>query len=86
MEWQPTTLNAGANQTIVVYTSDDTGGEVDPVAFYAEIAADAAQRAATGQRIVSMAAVPLRHAQGFMAREGSGYETKAAVAVVYAPG
>jgi hypothetical protein len=30
------------------------------------------------------AAVPVRHAQGFMAREGSGYETKFSVAVVYA--
>ena len=30
-----------------------------------------------------MAAVPTRHSQGFMARQGSGYETKLAVAVVY---
>ena len=31
-----------------------------------------------------MSSVPLRHAQGFIAREGSGYETKVAVTVVYA--
>jgi hypothetical protein len=32
-----------------------------------------------------MAAVPTRHSQGYMSRAGSGYETKLAVAVVYAP-
>lgn len=79
-----TEFNAGANQVIVVYMSTDTGNEVDPIALYGEIAQDAAQRAAAGQHIVSIAAVPTRHAQGFMAREGSGYETKLAVAVVYA--
>jgi hypothetical protein len=31
-----------------------------------------------------MASSPLRHAQSFMGREGSGYETKTSVAVVYA--
>ena len=82
----PSELNAGANQSIVVYVSPDTGGEIDPVAFYGEIAADAAVRAGAGQRIVSIAAVPTRHSQGFLAREGSGYETKMAVAVVYAAG
>ena len=29
-----------------------------------------------------MSSVPLRHAQAFLAREGSGYETKVAVTVV----
>lgn len=77
-------FNAGASQTIVVYVSDDTGAEVDPMALYAAIAADSTRRAGTGQSIVSMAAVPTRHAQGFVARAGSGYETKVAVAVVYA--
>jgi hypothetical protein len=82
----PTEFQAGANQTIVVYLSPDTGSEVDPTAIYGDIAQDAAKRAAGGQRIVSMAAVPTRHSQGFMARQGSGYETKLAIAVVYAPG
>jgi len=79
-----TEFNAGANQVIVVYLSVDTGDEVDPTALYGEIAQDAARRSEAGQHIVSMAAVPTRHAQGFMAREGSGYETKIAVTVVYA--
>ena len=78
-------LDAGANQTIVVYVSPDTRSEVDPLAIYGDIAADAAIRAAAGQRIVSMAAVPVRHAQAMMSMQGSGYETKVAVAVVYSP-
>ena len=79
----PEVFDAGNGQSIVVYISPDTGAEIDPASLYGDIARDAAQRAAAGQRIVSMAAVPTRHAQGFLAREGSGYETKFAVAVVY---
>ena len=79
-----TEFNAGTNQAIVVYVSEDTGEQVDPLVLYRHIADDAATRAASGQRIVSMSSVPLRHAQGFIAREGSGYETKVAVTVVYA--
>jgi hypothetical protein len=75
---------AGAGQSIVVYVSTDTSDEVDPAALYGEIATDAAARLLKGQRIVSLAATPLRHAQSFMGRQGSGYETKISVAVVYA--
>ncbi|MGH2406662.1 MAG: hypothetical protein ACRDF7_01100 [Candidatus Limnocylindrales bacterium] len=81
---EPVEFDAGGGQSIVVYVSADTGSEVDAAGFYAEIAADSARRAAQGQRIVSVAAVPTRHAQAFVARQGSGYETKLAVAVVYA--
>lgn len=79
-----TEFNAGANQVIVVYVSVDTGDEVDPTSLYGEIAQDAERRAKAGQHIVSMAAVPIRHSQGFISREGSGYETKVSVTVVYA--
>jgi hypothetical protein len=82
---EPVEFDAGEGQSIVVYVSPDTGAEVDAAAFYAEIAKDSARRAADGRRIVSVAAVPTRHAQGFVARQGSGYETKLAVAVVYGP-
>ncbi len=74
---------AGAGQWIVVYVSPDTSDEVDAAALYSEIADDAADRLVKGQRLVSMAAVPTRHAQAFLGRQGSGYETKMAVAVVY---
>ncbi|HTC86106.1 MAG TPA: hypothetical protein VK656_05355 [Candidatus Acidoferrum sp.] len=80
----PREFAAGPNQTIVVYENADTGEEVDPLTMYGQIAADAAHRAEAGARIVSMAAVPTRHSQGFLSRQGSGYETKIAVAVVYA--
>ncbi len=79
----PTEFIAGPNQTIVVYVSDDTGSEVDPTSLYAAIAGDAAQRSQKGERIVSMAAVPIRHSGAYLGRTGSGYETKLAVAVVY---
>ena len=80
----PTEFDAGNGQSIVVYVSSDTGSEIDPTALYREIASDAEQRAAAGQKIVSVAAVPTRHSAAFLGREGSGYETKFAVAVVYA--
>jgi hypothetical protein len=82
---EPVEFDAGDGQSIVVYISPDTGEEVDAAAFYAEIAQDSARRAADGRRIISVAAVPTRHAQAFVARQGSGYETKLAVAVVYGP-
>jgi hypothetical protein len=81
---QKTEWSVGQNQVFVVYVSDDTGNELDPTAFYANIATDAQQYAQRGMRIAAMASVPLRHAQGYIAREGSGYETKMSVSVVYA--
>ena len=81
---QSNEFSAGAGQSIVVYVSDDTSDEVDPNTMYGEIAEDAAARLLKGQRLISMAASPLRHAQSFMGREGSGYETKISVAAIYA--
>jgi hypothetical protein len=74
----------GGNQVIVVYESDDTGNELDPYAIYSQIAADAAVRANQGWRLISLASTALRHAQAYVGRSGSGYETSAAIAVVYA--
>ncbi len=79
-----TEFPAGPSQSIVVYTSGDVGAEIDPAAMYQAIAKDAEQRALAGWRIVSTAAEPVRHAGTFLGREGSGYETKFSVAVVYA--
>ncbi len=76
-------LEAGPNQIIVVYSPTDTGAEVDVAAAYGAVATDAADRSASGWRIVSTTAVTTRHAQAFMGREGSGYETKMSVVVVY---
>jgi hypothetical protein len=79
----PTEFAAGAGQVVAVYEPDDTGMEVDPRAIYAEVAADAATRAASGQRIVAMTALPTRHAGVVMGKAGSGYQTKVTIAVVY---
>ncbi len=75
-------FGAGPNQMIVVYVSEDTSGEMDPLALFGHIAADAEQRALAGCRIVSMAVMPLRHG-GTLMNTGGGFQTKTSVAVVY---
>ena len=75
---------AGPGQSIVVYAPDDLGAELEPMPIYEAIAADAAVRAEFGHRIVSMHAMPLRHAAAWMGREGSGFQTRVAIVVVYA--
>ena len=76
-------FRAGPDQRIVVYHVGDTGEELNPVAIFAEIAEDAARRAEQGQRIVSIAPLSTRHSGAYFSREGSGFETKASIAVVY---
>ncbi|HUQ42791.1 MAG TPA: hypothetical protein VM451_00055 [Candidatus Limnocylindria bacterium] len=74
---------AGPGQAIVVYAPDDLGAELEPMPIYEAIAADAAVRAEFGHRIVSVHAMPLRHAAAWMGREGSGFQTRVAIVVVY---
>lgn len=76
-------FEAGPDHTIVVYEPDDMGVELNPVEVFGEVAADAAARAGSGQHILSMTAMPLRHAGTAFGAEGSGYETKVAIGVVY---
>ncbi len=76
-------FDAGPNQVIVVYVVPDTGTELDPENLFSKVAEDAVRRAGQSQRIVSMTVMPTRHAAVAFGREGSGYETKAAIAVVY---
>jgi hypothetical protein len=78
-------FDAGDGQTIVLYRPIDTGQELEPELLFAEVAEDSGRRAASGQRVVSMAWTPLRHAGAMFGNDGSGYATKAAVAVVYGP-
>ena len=68
---------------IVVYQPPDLSAELDPLSIFGAIAADAARRAPGGLRILSMTSMPLRHAGAFFGQQGSGLETKVAVAVVY---
>ena len=81
----PTELDAGGGQVLAVYEPEDTGDEVDPLAIYDAVARDAATRAGHGRRIVSMTALPTRHAGVALGRTGSGYQTKVTIAVLYGP-
>ena len=77
-------FEAGPDHVIVVYMPPDLGSiEMDALEVFAAIAADAAARAPSGQRLLSMTTMPLRHAGAWLGQEGSGYQTKAAIAVVY---
>jgi len=74
---------AGPDHVIVLYLPADIGTEIDPVAIFSGIAADAASRADTGLRMLSMTTMPLRHGGAWAGAEGSGYQTKTSVAVLY---
>jgi hypothetical protein len=76
-------FEAGPDHLIVVYRPEDSGAELDPAAVFAWVAQDATARAADGLRILSMTSMPLRHAGVAFGGQGSGFETKVAVAVVY---
>jgi hypothetical protein len=75
---------AGDGQVLVLYGSGDTGDELDPAALLGAVAADAAMRAETGWRMVSMVALPLRHGGEPFGLAGSGFTTKAALGALYA--
>ena len=78
-------MPAGPDRVLVVYPSGDSGEEVAAEAYLAAIAADAEFRAADGWTLVSLVALPLRHAGVKMfGVEGSGYTTKAAMGGLYA--
>jgi hypothetical protein len=77
-------FDAGEDQVLVVYQPGDVGMEIDPGAIFSVVAADAADRARNGLRLVTMTSMSLRHAGTAFGNDGSGYETKVAVGVVYA--
>ena len=76
-------LEAGPDHVIVLYLPPDVSSEIDPVAIFSGIAADATTRATTGLRMLSMTTMPLRHGGAWAGAEGSGYQTKTSVAVLY---
>ena len=77
-------FDAGPGRTIAVHVSDDSGEELDPFAFFASIARAAVARSANGDRLLSLASLPLRHTGVYFGRQSSGYESKAVVAALYA--
>lgn len=76
-------FEAGPDHLVVLYLPEDVSSEIDPSAIFAAIAADAAARAPTGLRMLSMTTMPLRHGGAWAGAEGSGYQTKTSVAVLY---
>ena len=76
-------LEAGPDHVIVLYLPHDVGSEIDPLAIFSAIAADATARAESGLRMLSMTTMPLRHAGTAFGQQGSGYETSTSVAVLY---
>jgi hypothetical protein len=80
---EQTEYPAGPDHVIVVYQPPDLGSEVDPANLMGWIAADARERAGSGLRLLSMTSMPLRHGGTAFGDQGSGYQTKVAVAVVY---
>jgi hypothetical protein len=79
----PQEFSAGASQLLVVYPVEDLGSELDPIGLFGRVAADAGARSNEGWRIVSIAVMPTRHSAVAFGREGSGFETKAGIVVVY---
>ena len=78
-------FDAGDGQVIVMYSPEDIGAEIEPRTIFAAIAEDSARRARDGIRIVSTSVVPVRHSGAVLGRQGSGFETKVSIVVVYAP-
>ncbi|HJP89784.1 MAG TPA: hypothetical protein VJ850_12180 [Candidatus Limnocylindrales bacterium] len=76
-------FEAGPDHVIVLYLPADVGQEIDPAYVFSTIAADAVTRADTGLRMLSMTTMPLRHGGLWAGAEGSGYQTKTSVAVLY---
>ena len=74
---------AGPDHVIVVYQPPDLGSEIDPANLLGWIAADARRPAKDGLRMLSMMSTPLRHAGTAFGNDGSGYQTKLAVTVLY---
>ena len=78
-----TEFPAGPDHVIVVYQPPDIGAEVDPANLMGWIAADARVRANEGLRMLSLTSFPMRHAGTAFGNDGSGYQTKVAVSVLY---
>ena len=79
-------FEAGKNQLIALFVSDDTGQTIDPAAVYGAVAEDAAVAEGLGWRIVSMDTVPVRQlgtVGNVFFQSGGQFTTQVAVAVVY---
>lgn len=76
-------LPVGDDQVIVVYEPPDLGVELDAAMLMTAVAADATRRARDGWRIVSLDTLNVRHSGIYLGQQGSGFETKVAIVVVF---
>jgi hypothetical protein len=80
-------LQAGPNQLIVVYVTEDAGSMIEPASVWEQVAGDAGERATEGWRILSTAVTPMRQmgtAGNILFQSGGQFATQVAVTVVYA--
>ncbi|HET9435530.1 MAG TPA: hypothetical protein VFO50_01630 [Candidatus Limnocylindrales bacterium] len=76
-------LPVGEDQRIVLYHVPDLGVEIEPDRILAMVAADAARRESDGWQIVSTSSMPTRHGGVMFGQNGSSFQTKVTVIVVY---
>jgi len=72
------------DRMLVVYLPPDNGVEVDVGSIMTLVAADAAARGSSGWQLASVDTMNIRHAGVYFGQQGSGFETKLAVTVLYA--
>jgi hypothetical protein len=80
-------LPAGDDQLIVTYVNQDEGTQVDVEAMLRFCGEDAATRATSGWRLVSVGGLPLRQmgtAGNVIFQSGGQYATQGAIVAVYA--
>lgn len=78
--------DAGPDQTIVLFVTEDYGGPLDPAAIFQAVADEARDRETSGWRIVSVSTMPVRQmgtAGNIFFQSGGQFASKAAVAVVF---
>jgi hypothetical protein len=78
---------AGDNQLIVAFVNRDVGAQIDVQAIMADVGQDAAERARSGWRLLSVGGLPVRQmgtAGNVLLQSGGQYATQIAVVAVYA--
>ncbi len=83
---EPFEIEAGPDQLLVLYSTEDTGDVINILDVWKAVASDAAKRAAEGWHIATMTVTPLRQtgtAGNVLFQTGGQYATQIAVTVAY---
>jgi hypothetical protein len=78
--------DAGPDQVIVLFVTEDYGEPLDPGEIFQAVADEARNRSTAGWRIVSVSTMPVRQmgtAGNIFFQSGGQFASKAAVAVVF---